>query len=337
MSDVTNYMLGSQQVSEVYCGPTKIWPKIPNVYFYIDTAHNTFGVDDNLYAEVLCTEYDGNTHYPQTLYYSYDQTNWNTANIDSYVTYTYNISGWTYIYERAVVRIPISSYNRVYLKGNLTPVTTSTNSYASPSQVEFNRGIIYKMFSEYVSPVDSVHYANNISVGGNICSLIYGDIAHDTIPSGYSYVFSELFGDGYIPTSSSVQDISNVILPNNVTEGCYMRLFANMPSITYAPALRASTLAPKCYWQMFGGCSSLTFAPLLRASVLEADCYRGMFYDCSLLQSVICLATDISAARCTFDWLYDVAQNGKFVKAASTSWTTGTSGIPSDWTCVDAS
>ena len=49
------------------------------------------------------------------------------------------------------------------------------------------------------------------------------------------------------------------------------------------------------------------------------------------------LATDISATNCTKDWTYGVSSSGTFVKSTSmSSWTTGTSGIPSGWAVQDA-
>jgi hypothetical protein len=60
-----------------------------------------------------------------------------------------------------------------------------------------------------------------------------------------------------------------------------------------------------------------------------------MFFQCSSLNSVTCLATSISKNN-IYQWLYGVAANGTFTKAAGvTSWETGVSGIPSGWTVKD--
>ena len=88
---------------------------------------------------------------------------------------------------------------------------------------------------------------------------------------------------------------------------------------------------------MFSGCTSLTTAPELPATTLAIGCYLGMFNNCSSLNTVKCLATDISANNCTNTWTYGVSATGTFIKSANmSSWTTGTSGIPSGWTVVDA-
>ena len=122
-----------------------------------------------------------------------------------------------------------------------------------------------------------------------------------------------------------------------LAESCYANMFGGCTSLTTSPVLPATTLAIDCYDYMFNGCRSLTTAPELPATTLVESCYYGMFYECSSLNYIKCLATDISASECTEDWVEGVASTGTFVKAASmTSWTTGTGGIPSNWTVQDA-
>jgi hypothetical protein len=57
-----------------------------------------------------------------------------------------------------------------------------------------------------------------------------------------------------------------------------------------------------------------------------------MFEGCTKLSYVKCLATDISATDCTYNWLYNVASSGTFIKAANTDWSRNSSGIPDGWT-----
>lgn len=118
---------------------------------------------------------------------------------------------------------------------------------------------------------------------------------------------------------------------------CYQYMFQDCTSLTTAPALPATTLTDSCYESMFRGCTSLKTAPELPATKLAGFCYEYMFLGCTKLNYIKCLATNISARDCTYSWVYGVASTGTFVKASSmTSWTTGTSGIPSGWTVQDA-
>jgi len=129
------------------------------------------------------------------------------------------------------------------------------------------------------------------------------------------------------------------VLPaTTLAQICYSSMFYNCRSLTTAPQLPATTLANDCYSNMFQNCTSLTTAPELPATTLAPSCYNGMFSYCSNLNYIKCLATDISAINCTYRWVNGVAASGTFVKPASTDWSskTGTSGIPTGWTRVDA-
>ena len=110
-------------------------------------------------------------------------------------------------------------------------------------------------------------------------------------------------------------------------------MFSGCTSLNTVPELPATTLALSCNSSMFSGCTSLTVAPELPAATLAGYCYKEMFSGCISLNSVKCLATNISASYCTDNWLYGVSSSGTFTKASSmTSWTTGASGIPDNWT-----
>ena len=114
-------------------------------------------------------------------------------------------------------------------------------------------------------------------------------------------------------------------------------MFCGCTSLTQAPTLPATTLASNCYYSMFSGCTSLTTAPELPATALAAYCYSDMFYNCHKLNYIKMLATDISAEDCLTYWVSYVSSNGTFVKnPAMNSLPTGSSGIPSGWTVLNA-
>lgn len=115
---------------------------------------------------------------------------------------------------------------------------------------------------------------------------------------------------------------------------CYAYMFLNCTGLTTPPTiLPATTLVADCYRSMFDGCKELITAPVLPAATLQYYCYAWMFDGCKKLNNVTCLATNISANGCTYYWLNGVAATGTFTRAESMEdWTTGVSGIPSDWT-----
>ena len=185
------------------------------------------------------------------------------------------------------------------------------------------------------------YYNNFITTGtfkvyGNIMSLLYGDnfIGKTSFTtSNYDYQFVGLFYG-----CTNLVSAEHLILPATTLKlYCYYSMFNGCTSLTTAPKLPATTLTNWCYAYMFYGCTSLTTAPELPATTLTASCYNGMFNRCSSLNYIKCLATDISAASCTSNWVLLVSQNGTFVKDPNmSSWTTGTSGIPSGWTVQNA-
>jgi hypothetical protein len=121
-----------------------------------------------------------------------------------------------------------------------------------------------------------------------------------------------------------------------LAKSCYERMFFECNALVSAPALPATTLAPYCYSEMFMNSNGIMDAPELPAPVLVEGCYSGMFAGCENLSYVKCLATDISATNCTDGWLYWVASEGTFVKAAAMrEWTVGEDGIPQGWQRVN--
>ena len=119
-----------------------------------------------------------------------------------------------------------------------------------------------------------------------------------------------------------------------LTDFCYGYMFQGCTSLTTAPSLPATTLAYNCYQHMFQGCTSLTTAPSLPATTLAYNCYQYMFQGCSSLNRIECNADTYyrSATSATYNWVSGVAASGKFIKNSSnTWWTTGNSGIPTNW------
>ena len=143
------------------------------------------------------------------------------------------------------------------------------------------------------------------------------------------YMFSGCTSLLYVPS----------LLSDNTTlaEGCYMGMFKSCTSLTTVPALPSTTLAKLCYNSMFSDCSGLITAPDLPATTLPEQAYQEMFYGCRNLNSIKCLATTIGY-NATSNWVASVqTQSGTFTKNPNmSSWSTGNSGIPSNWTVVDA-
>ena len=170
----------------------------------------------------------------------------------------------------------------------------------------------------------------NFNAYGNTMSLYYGDnFIGQTDLTGKEYALAKLFYN-----NTYLKDASNLILPaKTLSNACYYEMFYGCTALKPAPELPATTLATNCYVEMFYNCTSLTTAPELPAATLTNYCYQKMFNKCTHLNFIKCQAINLNATNCLQYWTTNVATSGKFIKALSiTSWPSGTSGIPSNWT-----
>ena len=113
----------------------------------------------------------------------------------------------------------------------------------------------------------------------------------------------------------------------------------NIASLNYARndeyKTKYNSTENSCYSGLFMSCKSLVKAPDLVATLLSKSCYMFMFSGCTNLKYIKCLATNISASNCTNEWVRGVSSTGDFYTPASTTWSSGISGIPSGWTRHD--
>lgn len=174
----------------------------------------------------------------------------------------------------------------------------------------------------------------DIYVYGNVMSLIDSDNYPTLTQLEGSMNFASLFGTD-TSTNSTIKNhpTKDIVLgATELTESCYVFMFAGCQGLTRAPELPATVLAPVCYHRMFGNCTSLVKAPKLPAPSLSPECYFAMFDGCEQLSYVDCSATDISAQGCTAEWLHGVAASGTFVAAnGMEAWNMGADGIPEGW------
>lgn len=316
ISTISNCYIGGTQASAIYIGNDKLWPTTHDYsldYFTIES------LEDNNDIQF----YMRSSSAPSiTIQWSTDGTNWNS--------YTSSTSSTAFTTLNTGDKIMIKSTTNQYANGD-----NGNNSSRLAS-------------------------TKTINVYGNIMSLLYGDnfVGQTTLTA--KYTFRSLFYQG------KIVDASNLILPaTTLTEVCYFAMFNECTTLTAAPkVLPALTVTNRCYLNMFCDCTSLasveynmlpattlapecykgflartkiTIAPLLPATTLRNYCYQWMYNGCSRLNNITCLATNISAYSCVDAWVIGVANSGTFYKAPSmTSWPRSTSGIPSNWTVVDA-
>ena len=296
----------------------------------------------------------------QTMEYSIDTTTWNTFDTSTNIP----LNNGDKVHVRGVLSGDNSSSNYTQFK-MAGKIAASGNCNALWNYQDLNTPLKvycgYKMFYNCTSlTVAPVLPATTLA---NSCydNMFRGCISLTTAPElpattlaykCYYYMFEDCSSLTIAPVLPATTLAENCYyymfastsltaapeLPaTTLAKGCYQGMFSGCTSLTTAPVLPATTLAEGCYRDMFYSCESLTTTPELPATTLAKDCYRSMFAGCTRLNYIKCLATDISTSGCTSGWVGQVSSTGTFVKHPDmTGWSTGTSGIPSGWTVIDA-
>lgn len=230
----------------------------------------------------------------------------------------------------------------VYMRG--TNSNWYTGSQYTPNPRIINMDVNHTVGGNVYSLLDKATYASRTtSVGtrefyymfnNNTHLVSAADMNFGNVTTLADFCYLSMF-EGCTALTSAPAELPATTL----AESCYNNMFKGCTSLTTAPELTATnlTLADYCCFQMFYGCTSLTTAPELPATTLANSCYRSMFSGCTSLNSVKCLAEAFASVDDTYDWLQGVSATGTFYKSANMSdWTTGTNGIPSGWTVIDA-
>ena len=185
---------------------------------------------------------------------------------------------------------------------------------------------------------------NSCEISYNNKDWIIYNLAVDPNPSDIKKITLSNKGDRvYIKSNHSGTTMSPTpytrIKVLNESDTTKIQARGNIASLNYARndeyKTKYNTTENSCYIGLFMSCKSLIKAPDLVATSLSKSCYMSMFSGCANLKYIKCDATDISASNSTFEWVRGVSSTGDFYTPASTSWSSGISGIPSGWTRHD--
>ena len=357
-------MIGNSAVSAVYIGSTKIYPSVPVDY---SKQYLTFKVIKGGNITIKAS----NANVAKTIQYSTDNGSTWTSLTTS--TTAQELGGALSVGDKVLVKGTNTAYGtssyyntfsgtaKVNVYGNIMSLI-SEDSFANNKTLTANY-TFNKLFYKYTNILSAENLVLPAKTLTSNCyaGMFYGCTSLTSAPvlpattlanQCYYGMFqgcTSLTSAPVLPaTTLATECYSNMFynctklttapeLPaKTLASNCYAYMFEGCTRLTTAPVLPATTLAKWCYASMFGGCTNLKNAPELPAKTLANYCYRYMFSDCTNLNYIKCLATDISATSCTSNWVSGVASTGTFVKDASmSSWTTGTSGIPSGWTVQD--
>ena len=292
-SYASDIRIGQNQISALYFGNKRIWPRDPEEIYLVLTSEE----DDN------------------DFYFFARTSEWA---LDIEVSYN---DGKTW--ETFTSSIGSSSGSGTYIgtldTGERMCIRGLNNTYAD---IDTNANKYCGFRSD-----------GKFKASGNIMGLIYGknsDIYGYAFPENTSQNFAGLFDHSKITDISRLKFPAITLTPycygamfNHCTE--LVDLNINM--------LPATTLAPNCYITMFGDCTNLQEAPILPATILVERCYNHMFVNCSKIDYIKMLATNISATDCLAGWVANVAPTGIFIKDyyMTSIPVNSTSGIPVGW------
>ena len=176
---------------------------------------------------------------------------------------------------------------------------STKNSYTLDESIQYslNGGVWTKL-----------DVGTEITFGGDNGALrLRGKSSGGTASADNKYAFIS-FGDSKVKVTCSGDIRTLVDYDNYVTVStanarfCY--LFKDCASLTTAPELPATTLAPYCYYCMFW-CAGLTTAPELPATTLAPYCYSSMFQTCASLTTAPKLPATTLAPYCYYEMFWN--------------------------------
>lgn len=190
---------------------------------------------------------------------------------------------------------------------------------------------------EIVSKFDSENRSfvsdGELEVKGNVMSLISkNNFSKIEMPYSNLGCFLCLFEE-----NKNIVDASKLLLPTNLSNGCFASMFSYCDNLRLPPKLDATQLANSCYSNMFDGCKSLEEAPYLPAPTLAENCYFFMFNSCTLIDHIkVGFGTPGGSwpteNNCTEYWLNKVSKNGLFEWKGDTEITKRTCDtVPINW------
>lgn len=259
-------------------------------------------------------------------------SNSSSSSGDNGLQYKLNDGEWTSL---SGTLIDVVEGDTIQFKGTLTGSSCTQSIYGSAR---------YTMSGNILSLYDATNYATltattSASTGCIVPKFTEGPVNAENLyfpdvelgPNAFNQLFYYCTTLVKAPKALNAQVLGN---------RAYYQMFKNCSNLTTTPILAATDVAGQAaYYDMFNACAALTEAAEISATAITGyEACRGMFFQCANLAYVKCLAKSITGTNAMNDWLYGVASSGTFVKSPDmSSWATGTAGIPSGWTVVDAS
>lgn len=315
--------LGSTAAQKMYIGSTLIWPQGGGEVVH-DYSQDYFTIESLQDSNTITAVKNGSNKNP-VFYYSLDNgTTWSNQTLSS-GTITFGT---------------IDTGDKIIFKSTNNQLASNWNQY-----IRFNGSKNFKAYGNAMSLLNEDNFTSDSEfVTGstyNLCGLFYG--------------------------TTTIIDASNLILPaETLIKGCYNGMFRGCTNLQYGPKLLPALNVPMdAYSSMYEGCVSLIEGPEISATTVSGDtalnrmfCMnRGSKVTAAMTKSPILRITNPSSYNNVYQqlfagngnivevtilaqgtdlsfniWLANTNGGGVIKKLSTTTLSSGTSGVPSNWT-----
>ena len=181
---------------------------------------------------------------------------------------------------------------------NARNLSLTSQTLGDYNYLEMFRGCTYLTAAPAELPALTVKANAYNTMFQDCTSLMSAPVIKATSINGYS--FRTMFRN-----CTALTQVSDLQVVEMSGGSCCYQMFYGCTSLTTAPTLPSTTVAPSCYRGMFYGCTSLTTAPALPATTLASSCYNSMFYGCTSLETAPALPATTLASQCYYQMFYN--------------------------------
>lgn len=325
IASASKVILGTTEAVKMYIGSTLIWePSGGGGQVQHDYSQDYFTIESTQDSNTI-TAVKSNSSKNPTIYYSLDNgSTWSNQALTS-GTITFGT---------------INTGDKIIFKSTAPAFSSDWNKY-----IRFNGSKDFKVYGNIMSLTNGDNFASNSSFQANstfvFCGLFYG--------------------------TTTLVDASDLILPaTTLVNSCYNGMFRGCSNLVNGPKLLPALNVPlDGYSSMFEGCVSLVEGPEISATTVSGNTALNRMFCMNrnskvtaamtkgpilritnplsysnVYQQLFCgngniveITVLISGTDKTFtNWLANVSSTGVIKTLSGTTFTSGTSGLPSGWT-----
>ena len=323
LSTISSVYVGSTQYSSIYYGSTLIWPTGPQPHDYSLDYFTIESLQDSNTIKIAKAKSPANL----SLSYSIDDgSTWTDLTISAGRDFT-----------------TINTGDKIIFKGVNNSFSNAWDSY-----YRFNASKNFKVYGNVMSLLSGDNFTSNSEFASgttcNLCGLFYGtttlvDASDLILPATTLYQSSY---NGMFRGCTNLVNGPKLLPALNVPQDGYSSMFEGCVKLTEGPEISATTVSGNtalnrmfCMNRNSKVTAAMTKSPILRITNPSSynNVYQQLFCGNGNLTEVTILAqgTNLSFTN----WLANTNAGGVIKKLQATTFTSGSNGVPSNWTTQD--